>query len=181
MIDIIAPAFASHPVVIPSLLLQSDPNWRLKILHDGRNSEFLRLCEMYSDPRVTVGDTPQRGNCWGHNLRKLMLEEMSDDGDFVVITNHDNYFLPNFIQTIRGRNEEYLMWDILHNYFGYEPLHAKMQFGHIDISQVAVKKSIAKKIGWQSMENASDWPFMEACFQEAKNYLKINQILGIHN
>ena len=181
MIQIISPAYQSYPVLVPSLVVQTSQHYNLKIIHDGENEQFMAINDMFLSSNITMGCTTFPLGHWGHPIRRMLLDELEDDGDYVVITNHDNYYFPNFVETIENEDAEVLIWSILHNYYDYEPLHPKLQFGHIDIMQCAIKKHLAKKVGWKFDENPSDWLYMQECFQEARNIKQINKILGVHN
>lgn len=181
MIEIISPAYKTYPIIVPSLILQTNPNWTLKIIHDGKNDNFINLMKGYPDPRIIVGNTNVAENVWGHNIRKMILRDMQDDGDYVIITNHDNYAFPCLIDEVTKRNEDMLCWSIAHNYYDYSILHPRFEFGGIDLFQVAVKKKIAKEVGWECYENPSDWLYIMKCCEKANSIHFINKILGVHN
>ncbi len=150
------------------------------IAHDGPDDNFKRVMGDLAHPYIEYYCTEQPTGYWGHVIRSELLKKDLDDG-YVIITNHDNYAFPVLVAEVERCTEDFLYWDICHNYFGYEHLRTKLEFSHIDVCCVAVKTKIAKDIGWQYVHECSDWDYIQACWQRAKTYKKINKLMGVHN
>jgi len=182
MIHFISPAYKTYPILVPSLLLQSCPGWTLHICHDGPDDNFYKTMEGFGDPRIFAGTSPVKTGDWGHHIRASLLRELEmNDEDYVVVTNHDNYCLPHLVQNLVVNKEDMLIFNCLHSYYKYMELKSKIQFGSIDCASVAVKARIAKKVGWKSNLEASDFLYIQECWQEAESYNFIPKTLFIHN
>ena len=180
MIYILSPAYLTYPIIVPSLLCQTSPRWRLEICHDGQDDNFIRW--IIKDERVVASSTEKRLGYWGHPIRNMLLEQLDcDPEDYVIITNHDNYFMPNTIDSLEIYNEDFVCWTIFHNYYNNLILSPKIEFGHIDISQIAVKARIAKSVGWHWIIEASDFLYIQECWIKSKTYKILTTTLGVHN
>jgi hypothetical protein len=178
MLNIISPAFITFPILIPSLLLQSSPRWRLYIGHDGPNKDFEELIPQ--DPRIIATCFQHRGN-FGHHIRKDLINNLEDNGEYVVHQNHDNYLLPNFVAAIEQHTEDIVIWNCIHNYFGYKQLNSRIEYGQIDMGCIAIKSHIAKKVGWKSMLQDSDWLYIQEAWKESKTHRWLPQNIFVHN
>jgi hypothetical protein len=181
MIDIISPAFLTYPILVPSLICQTSDRWRLQICHDGQNDYFKYCMSGFQDKRIIATETTEVTGYWGHRIRHTLVDNLVDEGQYIIITNHDNYMIPNLIERVELQTEDMVFWDIVHNYYGYNNLSPKIEHSHIDISQVAIKCNIVKKVGWKWFHNSGDYDFIQACWLEAKTYKFMNILGGIHN
>lgn len=182
MIHFISPAYKTYPILIPSLLLQSSPRWDLQIVHDGPSPPFEAVVKNYNDERV-IGATTQHTGVFGHCIRAMLLENIKcDPDDYISHQNHDNYCFPNMVAAIEQCTEDMVIWNCAaHNYYGYQALNSKLEYGHIDMGCVAVKAKIAKKIGWKSVMQDSDWLMIQECWKQSFTYNILPQSLFVHN
>ena len=103
-IHVIAVAFEKFnqlKVFVQSWINQTKDNWILTVMHDGPNEEFSLIMQGYKDECPTKIDfltTEQRFNDYGHSLRDIGLKNIQ--GEYVLLTNADNYFIPKTIEFI---------------------------------------------------------------------------------
>ncbi len=82
IIDVVAVAFDrlnEIKVFVQSWINQTEKNWKLTIIHDGHNSDFMSLMQSYHkiDPnRITFYCTEKRFNDYGHSLREIGLKNL---------------------------------------------------------------------------------------------------------
>jgi hypothetical protein len=80
---------------------QSNKNPILTVIHDGPNKEFDQIME-YSKKilpnNINFENTIKRYNDYGHSLREMGLKNIL--GDYVLLTNADNYFVPSAIEIL---------------------------------------------------------------------------------
>jgi hypothetical protein len=197
-IAVVAPVYEYLPVLVPSLLAQSYHNWKAYICHDGPVKHTPMLPDFVRAStcgRVAFTCSEERMNCYGHNLREDMLKNpVLGTSDLVLITNGDNYYLPNFLQDMiqpfissGKRKEDYPVAAycgfMLHNYFGYPMMETGLECGKIDIGCMIVRTEIAREVGWPSYEHSSDWIYIEKIMSifGADRIKKVDHQLLIHN
>ena len=157
IIDVVAVAFDrlnEIKVFVQSWINQTEKNWKLTIIHDGHNSDFMSLMESYHkiDPnRITFYCTEKRFNDYGHSLREIGLKNL--EGDFVLITNADNYFIPKAVEflnraIVETKGEvDVVMFDMVHSHNRpgnrdlppYSFFQVKYKRNFIDLSAAIVK------------------------------------------
>ena len=119
-------------------LRQTNPNWDLRIMHDGKPPRQVEeIMNLFGDERIKFEYSKERNGFWGHINRKSMLEQLQcEDTDFVLMSNDDNILVPNFIEQMLGvfsDNVGMVFCDMLHNYANYEYKTTRMQVGFIDM------------------------------------------------
>ncbi len=203
IIDVVAVAFDrlnEIKVFVQSWINQTEKNWKLTIIHDGHNSDFMSLMESYHkiDPnRITFYCTEKRFNDYGHSLREIGLKNL--EGDFVLITNADNYFIPKAVEflnraIVETKGEvDVVMFDMVHShnrpgnrdlppYFFFQ---VKYKRNFIDLSAAIVKNNLAAKVGFRDKSLAGDATYfediVESKYPEKLKCLKIPRILFVHN
>jgi len=181
MIDIIAPAFKTYPILVPSLICQTSDRWRLQICHDGQDDYFKYCMSGFQDKRIVATETEQVTGFWGHKIRDVLIDNLVDEGQYIICSNHDNYFMPTMIQQVELQTEDIILFDCIHNYYDYSVLAAIINHSNVDCSQVAVKCSIVKEVGWKWVHNSSDYNWVQACWLQAKTYKFLNKNLIVHN
>ena len=177
----IATIYESYPGIISSLICQTNPNWHLLLIHDGKNNTGLdKIVKDANDDRITYIETDVRKGQWGHPIRKETLENIKNDKiktkcNFIVITNSDNYYVPVFVEKMiqgfvyPGVVATYCS-SFIHGYkspqsegaheFGV--IQSKIELGHIDCGGVMVRKSVACEVGWNDLSIYSDWTYFNS-------------------
>lgn len=174
---------------IDSFILQTDTNWEIRIIHDGRSSEEMRsMISLYDDPRVIFIETKQRTGLWGHPNRRWALEELPESEDYVLITNDDNYYVPRFVEFFREQCDEdvgIVYCDTVHSYLNYDVMKSEMRASYIDSGAFIVRMDIAKKVGFIHVHEQADGRYAERCATECLNrslkIVYISRPLFIHN
>lgn len=184
-------------VFVSSFLNQTAHNWDLLVYHDGPDATFdaqMEALAAISEGRIRYGSTETRFNDYGHTLRDRGLKEI--DGDYVLITNGDNYYVPTFIETITSivqrSNPDVVMYDMVHshNFPGGRrlPPYSYFQTGYsrnnIDMGAAVVRTELAKAVGFRDKTFAGDATYFEDIANLKGDDLVIwkqNQILFVHN
>jgi hypothetical protein len=181
MIDFLAPNWNAYPILIPSLLCQTSPRWRLRICNDSPDSKFLNNCAAFRDERIEIATTEQRLGNWGHPIRKMLLDELTDEGQLVVISNGDNYCFPNLVASIERCTEDFICWPANHSYINYKIMSPRTEYGNLDISMVAIRARICKEVGWKSFLQDADWLYLQECWQKSKSWKFLTEPMSVHN
>lgn len=173
---------------INSIKAQTNPNWELIIIHDGKaEAQYDNLIrEEYMSPKIRFIQTEERKNDYGHSLRELGIKEyVTDEDDWVLITNGDNYYAPVFLQYCFNAIES-LPEGVTKNYDCYLPtgvVYFDMVHSHnrgdssskgtygffntdfkpcmCDIGSFIVRADIAKEIGFPWRDHDADAHFIE--------------------
>lgn len=131
-------------------------------------------------------ECPKQGGV-GHHTRQPGIK--FTEGNFVVLTNSDNYFVSGFLHSLHKEladNVGVVYWNCVNNLWSWGTLGgSKLARGRIDLSCAAVRSDISKAVGFPFRNYDGDWDYVNACCNLAKkNKLKIiyiDQILAIHN
>ena len=176
--------------LINSFIVQTDPNWRLHIIHDGKPPlEMYEVITGYNDSRITFTQTPEVHGAWGHINRNLVLKKLvGKPNDCVLITNDDNYYVPAFIELMLGSaltDVGVVYCDTVHSYFGYNVHKSKLKKNKIDMGAFIVNLPIAKQVGFKDIKKEADGIYAEKCMDVCKTKglrtVYIEKPLFIHN
>jgi hypothetical protein len=117
-------------------------------------------------------------------------------GEFLLITNGDNYYSPRFFEfafeAIDSQLLDIVIWDMVHSHSkpGRTQNPANCPFSvypvryYIDIGSLMVKSSIAKQTGFRDKSFAGDATFLEDVLNLPSARLRIGKIqktLMMHN
>ena len=105
----IAPIYNYYPILVHALQAQTHDNWELLLVHDGPNDLGLAATvAAFNDERIDYSETALRHNDWGHSLRRGALERIAQEksGDYIVVTNADNYYAPGFLSLMLNAFED---------------------------------------------------------------------------
>ncbi len=185
-ITFIAPIYNYYPVLIPSLLLQTHSDWRLILIHDGPNStQLAEQVEHFKDSRIDLYFTDKRYNDYGHSLRGIGLQRVSNT-DYLVHTNADNYYVPKFCEYMLKSFLEGIVavyCDMLHSHKEWGLLEAQPAFGKIDCGAVMFKVTAALETGWKSRRFEADWDMIAEVLRKygINSFKHVNKPLFVHN
>jgi hypothetical protein len=182
-------------ILIDSFLSQTNSNWKLHIVHDGKAlPEMIKMmklsyCDYWNDARINFLETDERQNQFGHPNRKMMIQKVQGDkGDFILITNDDNYYVPTFVDNFLKECSDrvgFVYCNTLHSYMNYSVLRTEVRQNFIDMGSFAVRLDIAKAVGFNSFHEQADGLYAEQCAQHCKNIQLerryIDKALFIHN
>ena len=193
---------------INSIKCQTLDSWRLHIIHDGDCKNYQRLKKDLIDnhyldhPNIFLSATPERYNDWGHSVRDYGLKNPISKSDYTIITNCDNYYIPQWMELIHkfmkksgGVNIKYdfMYWDFVSRQSlanrtfdritPYGLCHSKLKYAHIDMGCAAIKTSICQQVGFNHRHHDADWSYFEDCLKLCKDskIAKIPSIFLVHN
>jgi len=192
--------YTQIPVLIHSFLCQSLQNWKLHIIHDGYDQKMDELLQPYQEkyPQIHYEFTPSRHNDYGHTLREIGIQKA--DTEFILITNDDNYYVPEFLKLmfreISARQLDMVLCDMVHSHLsggdGSKVYNAD-QYGclstfpkkfMIDIGCFIVRTELAKRVGFKDKSFIGDGTFVEDLIAGAGDSMKIGKlrkVLFVHN
>lgn len=164
---IICPVYGdTYPQIISSLICQTYQNWELHLIHDGKNTtNFMAL--LPDDKRIFYSEEPTHTGNYGHSIRAKYLQSLKSKGDYVIISNIDNYYMPVFLEkaiaTFKANPNTVATYcaQIVHNYTGFQVMNCRLKRGLIDSGQVMLKFEEAASVGWNSTHHSADWFFFE--------------------
>lgn len=199
-IEIISVAFerlGELKVFVQCILNQRQANWKLRVIHDGPNEEFRKIMQHYAEERpeqIFYEETRDRYNDWGHSLREIGLAHAT--GDYVLITNADNYYIPRFIgyvtEAIEQTNADMISWDMVHSHESpgesYAPSYSYFRtewrrFG-IDMGAAVVRRSLAQRAGFPDKGHDGDATYFIKCSEiKGQDTLccRIPRVMLVHN
>ena len=193
ILDIVAVTYGQNEILkcfINSIKSQTNNNWRLFLIHDGKNDELhLDLKENgYLNENVIFIEHPERTMNYGHSLRKWALENLVTN-EYVLLTNGDNYYTPNMVNEVLNKKEDLIYFDCVHSHdnimnhnkssYGY--MNSVLSISNVDMGCVVVRTNIAKSVGFNSIGFAADWDYFSSVLKKNPSTIKINKILFVHN
>lgn len=182
-------------ILIDSFLVQTNPNWKLYIIHDGKMPEAVKdIIKLYDDERIKVYSTETRNGHSGFGNRDMMMKGIKgEDGDYVMSTNDDNYYVPIFVDEMLkigyvqpgSPGIGIIYCNMIHSHFGYTVLSTVLQVYYIDMGAFAVLLPLAKKVGIKALDDCADGKFAQDCLAECNATglitVKSEKIMFIHN
>lgn len=194
MVDIISVTYGQNEILkcfINSIKSQTNPNWRLFIVHDGQNNSLKKELENkgYIDNiKIQFIEYKERTQNYGHILRAWALKNIVDS-EYVLITNGDNYYTPNMIDEVLKRKEDFIYFDCVHSHktpfnsnkasYGY--MKTELIKNKIDMGCVVVKTELAKKVGFNHISYSADWDYFSDLLKINPSVFKIDKVLFVHN
>ena len=196
-LDVVAVAFEREGelcVFVQSWINQTANNWRLKVIHDGPNEKFTQIMQTFANAKpnqVEFFCTPFRYHDYGHTLRQIGIDQAQ--GDYLLITNADNYFIPKAVEYLDGvmGRSDVVLFDMVHSHNRpggrdlppYSYFETDYRRGSIDVSSAIVRTKMAKKVGFQDKSHDGDATYFEDILKscEPLSVLKLSQILFVHN
>ncbi len=202
IIEVIAVAYkriGELRVFVQSWLNQSSDRWRLRVLHDGHDDEFVAVMEEYralAPDQISYECSRERYNDYGHSLRELGLRTAT--GDYVLITNADNYYIPKAIEylveaVVNNNKPHVVMFDMIHSHFRAgaraQPSYAFFQTsyarGSIDMGSAIVRTRLARKAGFRDKSHDGDATYFEDVLRarapKELQVCKLPRVLLVHN
>lgn len=185
-------------VLIQSFLNQTASNWMLHVIHDGPSKDFDILASEYEKmccERLRFTSSDKRYNDFGHSLRELGLRESK--GDYILITNDDNYYIPEYIHlmnlAIGAGSPDIIMFDMIHSHEfpgnriqeSYMLFSTSFMCNSIDMGSALVKGDLARRANFGSKGFAADWEYFSSVVEEAGSeplkLAKVPKVLFVHN
>lgn len=177
----ICPIYDKYPQIISSLLCQTYQNWELYLIHDGPNELSLP-----DDPRIKYERRTRTGNDYGHSIRKEWLQKV--EGDYITITNPDNYYVPVFIEyMLKGFKPGIVATycsSMVHSYKAWDIIPCRLQRGYVDCGGVMLRLEDAKAVGWNNTtDHSADWIFFSDVIKARgiRSFAPVRGCLLVHN
>lgn len=192
-------------VMIKSIFNQTSDKWKLWVIHDGENEEYLTMMErirleypQFNNKFITL-NTSQRYDDYGHSLRDMAIRDFDiPDNEYLLLTNGDNYYVPVFVDYMEGvianiNNCGVVCYDMVHSHklayntgggeYGFLDVH--FEKFRCDIGSFIVRVDIAKNVGFNYRHHDADAEFIEDIkrYQSVDffNIVKMNKCLFVHN
>lgn len=183
-VTIICPVFNTFPQIISAMQAQTYQNWELYLIHDGKGK-----IELPKDERIHFASTKERLGNYGHHIRRDYLQKLKDNGKYILISNADNYYTPNFlmkaINTMEANPKAVGVYcdSMVHSYIDWKVLQSSFRLGFIDCGQVLLKAEESASVGWNSLEHSSDWTFFEDIAKKygKESFVKFEGCCFVHN
>ena len=185
-------------VFVQSLLNQTCKDWILSVFHDGPSNEFCEIMNNFkghAPEKIYYETTDMKYGDYGHSLREAALARAQ--GDYVLLTNADNYFVPRAIEflseVVADDNPDVVMFDMVHSHHrpGRRPLPSYSFFetdykrGAIDVSAAIVRTDLAITAGFRDKGYAGDATYFEDVakekFPKPLAVTKLPRVLFVHN
>jgi hypothetical protein len=149
--------------------------------------------EEYGD-RIEYLCTKERFNDYGHSLRDMALKNIK--GEYVLLTNADNYFIPKAIEFINNvfidQFPDIVIFDMVHSHSNpggralpaYSFFETQFERFSLDVSAAIVRSELASKVGFKDKSHDGDQTYFAdiARFRGGElGIVKIHRILFVHN
>ena len=198
-IEIIMVAYERYEeleIAIRCFRLQSNPNWVLHIVYDGKAPE--RIVDIITpympggnkeDGRVHFYESPERYQKYGHPNRRSMLQAIEcDPNDFILMTNDDNYYVPKYVEYMLKAvdNRTGIVYcNTVHSHFEYNLNSSELRENAIDMGAFMVRADVAKQTGFNHDHFSADGTYAEECVRTCQykglKMTKVHKPLFIHN
>ena len=192
---VVTPIYDAFPEIISSLICQTHKNWELLLVDDNQTSTRTRdIVATVNDSRIKHISRPRLdAKLYGHPhrqwaLQQMMIGQLAADAQHVLITNADNYYLPNYLTAMTApfANPSIVATycaSMLHSYLGWKPIPCSLALGYIDCGGVLVRKQVACSVGWRSFEHSSDWTYFSDILAKhpSPQWAKVEDVLFVHN
>lgn len=182
VITFIATIFHGYPQIVSSLLTQTNPNWKLLLIHDGPNGEI----EVPKDKRIQYIETEKVSGNWGHANRAKYLQEV--ETDFVTISNNDNYYAPVFVDYMLKEFHQDTVGvycsHMVHSYKAWNVIACSLNRGFIDCGGLVVRTKAAQDVGWNDTKtHSADWVWIEGMIKKygEDKFIKKEGCIFVHN
>lgn len=169
---------------ISSMRCQTNPNWKLVIYQNGKNTDIENIVKSFNDSRILYIESENNTGFWGCYNRIHALNEIVDT-EYVIQTSIQDYYIPIAVQEILNyAGCDLIYYNCIHNHISHNILETELQISKIDWGCFAIKTNIAKKVGIRfPKEFAADGLFIQDCMSSniVNNTFKINKVLTVHN
>jgi len=167
---------------------QSNPNWVLHIVYDGPAPDKIKDV-IVNDERIHFWESPERYENYGHPNRRTTLQTIeTETGDFILMTNDDNYYVPMFVEymlQVANRRIGMVYCDTVHSHAAYDINYSELRENCIDMGAFIVREDIAKQTGFNHDHFSADGMYCEECLKTCHRRrlkaFKIHKCLFIHN
>jgi predicted protein tyrosine phosphatase len=169
--------------LILCLQRQRHQNWELILVTDGPDSAARELVELFAakgELRLRLIETPEAKGKWGHPYRQLGIDAAR--GEWITLTNDDNYYVPGWIEQmlIAGRDNDVVLCDTLHSYFGWGIHNTTPVVGGADLGCCMARAAVMRSVPWPGDDQSADGRFIEALATRGR-VGHVSRPLFVHN
>ncbi len=161
-----------------SMARQRHSRWEVIAVTDGPNGDARQLVERFGDARVRLIETAEARGRWGHPHRQLGLDACG--GDFIGISNDDNYYVPGYLEqmvfALESSGADLALCRMLHSYTGWSVTPAGG-----DLGCWLAKQELVRQVRWPGNEFTSDQDHIRALTANAKRVVEVPRPLFVHN
>lgn len=141
--------------------------------------------EILKLPNVRLLENPKEGGV-GHHTRGPGIDIAKKD--WILLTNADNYYMAGWLDIITKQmtnDAGIIYWGHINSLGGYIYFETNINFGALDLGCLAVRTSVARKVGFPFRRYAGDWDYAQACLKACATLglkvIRVPQILFVHN
>lgn len=172
--------------ILSCLKSQTSDSWTARVFADAVYDGYEKVKNMFSDDsRITFTELDGPHNDWGNTARNIALKELKEE--WVVMTGHDNYYTPvfveEFLREVDDSNVNFIFCNMIHNHNGYiQPIYSELQLGYIDMGSFMSKSIYASQLTINSNSQTADYEFVFEYINKFSGTVKrINKFLYVHN
>lgn len=181
IVTFVCTIYKQYPQIISSLLMQTNPNWELWLIHNGPGK-----CAIPDDKRIKFIQTEVNTENYGHQNRRDFLQKV--ETEFCVITNADNWYSPPFVENmLRGFKPETVATyseKMAHSYINWGIINCRPERGFIDCGSVMLRTEEAKAVGFNDvLSHSADWTFFNDIIKRhgKQSFQEVKGMLFVHN
>lgn len=189
LLTIIASSFKRHESLecfLSSLKCQTNKNFNTIVINDGEDNVSRYICDKSGLANLKYVEVPFAGD-WGHTPRNYGLG--LSETPWILLTNHDNYYVPVFIEEIYSKilpnNIDLVTYNAIHNMGAeYLALYPQLKRGYIDMGQFISRRNFLINCGGiPSSKYDGDGILVETMVQQnpTLRHAHIDKFLFVHN
>jgi hypothetical protein len=167
-----------------SLLCQTYQNFDIIIAHDGplNDETVISKINSLSDKITLLNNLPKVGNAgFQHRHPAAMMHPVCD---WVLFTNEDNYYTPDFLKIMlhhgTTKNSGLVLCNMVHSYFDWGLLKTAPAVNQIDMGAFISRMDLVASTPWTDFGGPADGIYCEAIAAKTTP-VKVDGILFVHN
>lgn len=171
--------------LLRSLLVQTMPNWEAIVVSEPGTADTFEGWNHCADKRIRFMVHPKRMNDWGNTAKEWGSKFAN--GDFIVQTNDDNYYVPTFFEQMIVKADatgaDFIYCNMIHNYTGYKFLDCEPVPGRIDGGGWMARRELVNGTPWPDPKPKAmpDGVYAQMLATKATKVFKHDGVLFVHN
>jgi hypothetical protein len=140
-----------------------------------------------NDSRFVKGNSPERENKFGHNLRQVGFDMgVADKCNWICTMNADCWYAPVYLEWMLGSAHEnksnFIYCNMVHSHRLWRPMKTDIRRGAIDAGSWIAHTDLVGDIKWDSHIFAADWDYINKlkCSPDFKP-AKVEGFIFTHN
>jgi hypothetical protein len=170
--------------LLHSLLCQTYQNFDIVIAHDGPLHDQLVINNItsLSDKISFLNHLPKVGNAGFQHRHPAAV--MHPRCDWVLFTNEDNYYAPDFLKIMlhhgTTKGSGLVLCNMVHSYYGWGLLSTAPITNQIDMGAFISRMDLVESTPWTEFGGPADGIYCEMIAAKT-NPVKVENILFVHN